>query len=71
MVLAHQQPNSIFFAVNSLVDMLAKDGFKEDCGAVELAAVCRDPAGVEGGLEKGTGHLIQCVFYLPGDWIPF
>jgi len=53
-VLAHQQPNSIFFAVNFSVDMLAKDGFKEECEAAELAAVCREPPSVEGGLEDGT-----------------
>lgn len=35
--------------------MLAKDRFKEECEVAELAAVCRDPPGVEGGLEKGTG----------------
>lgn len=54
MVLAHQQPNSIFCAVNFSVDLLAKDEFKEECEAAELAAVCRAPPGVEGGLGEGT-----------------
>lgn len=53
MVLAHQQPNSIFLLSFFSVDMLAKDGFKEECEAAELAAVCRDPPGAE---WAGGGH---------------
>lgn len=64
MVLAHQQPNAMFLAVNFSVDMLATDGFKEECEASELAAVCRDPPGAEEGTGahqcqwKGAGMMI-------------
>lgn len=54
----------MFLAVNFSVDMLATDGFKEECEASELAAVCRDSPGAEEGTGahqcqwKGTGMMI-------------
>lgn len=66
MVLAHQQPNAMFLAVSFLVDMLATDGFKEECEVSEIAAVCRDLPGAEEGTGahqcqwKGAGKMIYC-----------
>lgn len=61
----------MFFAVNFLVDMLARVGFKEECEASELGAVCRDPPGAEeaiGGVTGGTGAH-QCQWKGAGTMI--
>lgn len=47
-------PPSIFS-----VDMLAKDGFKEECDAAELAAVCRDAPRWGGWAEGGTWGAVE------------
>lgn len=49
-----------------LEGMLARGGFKEECEASELAAVCRDPPGAQEGTgahrcqREGAGTVIYC-----------